>query len=61
MKKNGFANHADYIITPDQIKPPGPDPMEMKKLEIEDKKAKPPSSPPGGQREGGSSSRRSRR
>jgi hypothetical protein len=39
MKKNGFANHADYIITPDQIKPPGPDPMEMKKLEIEDKKA----------------------
>jgi hypothetical protein len=39
MKKNGFANHADYIITPDQIKPPGPDPIEMKKLEIEDKKA----------------------
>lgn len=39
MKKNGFANHADYIITPDQIKPAGPDPMEMKKLEIEDKKA----------------------
>jgi hypothetical protein len=39
MKKNGFANHADYIITPDQVKPPGPDPMEMKKLEIEDKKA----------------------
>lgn len=39
MKKNGFSNAADYIITPDQIKPPGPDPMEMKKLEIEDKKA----------------------
>lgn len=39
MKKNGFANHADYIITPDAIKPPGPDPMEMKRLEIEDKKA----------------------
>jgi len=39
MKKNGFPNFADYTITPDQIKPPGPDPMEMKKLEIEDKKA----------------------
>jgi ribosomal protein L29 len=39
MKKNGFANVSDYIITPDQIKPPGPDPMEEKKLEIEDKKA----------------------
>jgi ribosomal protein L29 len=39
MKKNGFANHADYIITPDKVQPPGPDPMEMKKLEIEDKKA----------------------
>lgn len=39
MKKNGFANFNDYVITPDQIKPPGPDPMEMKKLEIEDKKA----------------------
>jgi hypothetical protein len=39
MKKNGFANFVDYVITPDQIKPPGPDPMEMKKLEIEDKKA----------------------
>lgn len=39
MKKNGFANHADYIIQPEQIKPPGPDPIEMKKLEIEDKKA----------------------
>jgi hypothetical protein len=39
MKKNGFPNHMDYIITPDQIKPPGPDPLKMKELEIEDKKA----------------------
>jgi len=39
MKKNGFTNFNDYIITPDQVKPPGPDPMEMQKLQIEDKKA----------------------
>lgn len=39
MKKNGFANAADYVITPDKVQPPGPDPLEMKRLEIEDKKA----------------------
>jgi hypothetical protein len=39
MKKNGFANFADYLITPDKVQPPGPDPIEMKKLEVEDKKA----------------------
>jgi hypothetical protein len=39
MKKNGFANVADYLITPDKVQPPGPDPLKMKELEIEDKKA----------------------
>lgn len=39
MKKNGFGNHADYIITTDQIQPPGPNPMDVKKMEIEEKKA----------------------
>ena len=39
MKKNGFQNFSDYLIPPDQVKPPGPDPIEMKKLEVEGKKA----------------------
>lgn len=39
MKANGFANFADYLITPDKVQPPGPDPIEMKKLDIENTKA----------------------
>ncbi|MBR1173894.1 hypothetical protein JQ617_08010 [Bradyrhizobium sp. KB893862 SZCCT0404] len=39
LKKNGFINVNDYLITPDKVQPPGPDPIEMKKLEVEDKKA----------------------
>lgn len=39
MKKNGFANYADYIVTADKVPDPQPDPLKVKELEIEDKKA----------------------
>jgi hypothetical protein len=39
MKKNGFANYADYIVPADQVPDPQPDPLKVKELEIEDKKA----------------------
>lgn len=39
MRKNGFHNVSDYLITPEQVKPPGPDPIKMKELENEGKQA----------------------
>lgn len=39
LKRNGFMNVNDYLITPDKVQPPGPDPLAIKKLEIEEKKA----------------------
>lgn len=39
MKKNGFANFADYVTTPDNITPPGPDPIEKMKAETDNKNA----------------------
>jgi hypothetical protein len=39
MIKNGIKNVDDYLERPENVKPPGPDPMKMKELEIDDKKA----------------------
>lgn len=39
LKRNGFKNVNDYLITPDKVQPPGPDPLAIKKLEIEGQKA----------------------
>jgi hypothetical protein len=39
MQKNGIKNVDDYLERPENVKPPGPDPMKMKELEIDDKQA----------------------
>jgi hypothetical protein len=39
LRKNSFANFADYVMPPEAVKPPGPDPLKMKELEIKDKQA----------------------
>ena len=35
----GIRNHADYLEATNRAQPPGPDPLELKKLEIQDKQA----------------------
>jgi hypothetical protein len=39
MKLLGFDNPTKYFEDPKNVQPPGPDPLEVKKLEIEEKKA----------------------
>lgn len=39
MRKNSFANYADYVMPPEQAEDPKPDPLQMKELEIKDKQA----------------------
>jgi hypothetical protein len=39
MVKNGIKNVDDYLERPENVQPPGPDPIKMKELEIKDKQA----------------------
>lgn len=39
LRKNGFANYADYIIRPEEWKAPPPDELKVKELEIKSKTA----------------------
>jgi hypothetical protein len=39
LRKNSFANFADYVMAPEEVAPPQPDPIQMKELEIKDKQA----------------------